>query len=310
VTHLRLAALLLLYLLLAGCVVPVRNSDKALANELAPRLHSQLASIQVGQTDRTVVRSVLGQPWLASEVWGVDVYRTKATVFAPGLLLTPNFPVPLPFWDSEYGYVLVVYDDRNIVESVADGILIDPARAGDRTTKASLGIVKLRLAAGSVSLTLKQGAVMLEVGADRLAHVVNHVGNPNACSIAAVMIARPLRHAVLLDGAKPRPMNIAVLRNLLAIVELHDNPEVFALDVAPGEHAFAVTETEEFEAAQAAFRCDAGGVVYASFDLAPPRDPATSAQQQVLLAIADSLSPELASRRLLLFVDNAWLVQH
>jgi hypothetical protein len=88
--------------MLGACVGegPVHES------RIEARLPAKVAPIVVGQTDRAAVRQALGKPWLASEYWGLDVFRIADSNVNMVMIL-------IPVWlstDETKGYVLVTYD--------------------------------------------------------------------------------------------------------------------------------------------------------------------------------------------------------
>lgn len=81
-------------------------------------LSRRTSPIVVGESDRASVRGLLGQPWLASEHWRFDLFRSNdhnSTVFWVAFV-----PVGLSTQDVR-GYVLVSYDERGKVKAFASG---------------------------------------------------------------------------------------------------------------------------------------------------------------------------------------------
>lgn len=108
----------LVALLLAGCGdIQVKES------KIEQTLPQQVAPVVVGQSDRASVRALLGAPWLSSNYWRFDVFRTSdknsqlMLIFVPVMYSTEKY----------YGYVVVNYDDRGTVAAVDQGV----TREGD-----------------------------------------------------------------------------------------------------------------------------------------------------------------------------------
>lgn len=312
----RRVGVLVVFLLAAGCGSgALRDADKAIEREIAPTLGAQVERIRPGEADRTTVRSLLGEPWIESRQWGVDVYRTRATVFAPELFVV-IYPFPLPLWKTASGYVLIAYDDTEVVESLDEGILLDPEKADPQGTPAGTraandtGPFKTQISGGGFSLNMEHGVVRLEATAERLAGVLRRAAEPDRCGIAGLAMSRPLRHAVWLDDAQLHSINYQVVRNVWANVDLHDYPEIYVSSVERGEHALTVNETARFASAQTAFRCDDGEELYATFETVPPSDANGLARDAVTLSVGTRWPESATGQRLLLYMEDEWLVEH
>jgi len=115
----RLSALIppaIMALGLTGCATDVQVGKPTIDIEL---VETQAAGIVPGRSNRADVHALLGEPWLANEPLGVEVYRLEgkqrnmAVVFAP-------YPVPLPFFsDKLQVYTLVSYDAEGSVAAKA-----------------------------------------------------------------------------------------------------------------------------------------------------------------------------------------------
>ena len=115
----RLSALIppaVMALCLTGCATDVQVGKPTIDTELVA---ARAAGIVPGRSNRADVHALLGEPWLANEPLGVEVYRLEgkqrnmAVVFAP-------YPVPLPsFSDKLQVYTLVSYDAEGFVAARA-----------------------------------------------------------------------------------------------------------------------------------------------------------------------------------------------
>lgn len=116
------AALLLVLTLVSGCAVDVAapKNPKLLIPDLS-------AQIPVGRMERTAVRSLLGEPRLASSYWGFDLFGTSTRQTDVLVALTP-WPVPFArISDQLLRYTLVSYDGEGRANAVATGIFRKPA---------------------------------------------------------------------------------------------------------------------------------------------------------------------------------------
>jgi len=88
---------------------------KTSPDKIDMKLEDKSGSIVMGETDRSTVRKMLGNPIIRSDDWNLDVFRQSATqFFAPYAYF---FPVGL-YWDTAYRYTLVTYDSNNTVQDI------------------------------------------------------------------------------------------------------------------------------------------------------------------------------------------------
>jgi hypothetical protein len=124
--------------LLIGCYGSYVVHESEARSELA----QQAAQIEIGQTSRAAVRSALGAPPWSNEALGFDAWRIAdqqwnvAAGIDASLVLIPYV---FPTWKNHFAYVLVSYDEREIVSGLdvesgpkgyrtlieADGLLIE-----------------------------------------------------------------------------------------------------------------------------------------------------------------------------------------
>ena len=122
----QFVALLVLASALAGCFT-VTTSSSFTQKELTKQAGATMAT----PTTQADVHRLLGEPWIASERWRVEVfkktgnYRELLVMF--GLLPLPiPAPIPLPQEDLT-GYTLVTYSAAGVVEGVDTAISKAPA---------------------------------------------------------------------------------------------------------------------------------------------------------------------------------------
>lgn len=115
-----LIVLCLLNAYLTSCSLPIKLEWDDPADEAR-------SLITPGETDKKQVRQCLGEPFIALEDWGLEVYKVEGgwyKVFVVGIAGVPAFPGIVPGAVTDEGelstYVLVVYED-NIVSAVDFG---------------------------------------------------------------------------------------------------------------------------------------------------------------------------------------------
>lgn len=116
----RCAALLpaILASAIAACAFETPVGEPTIDLEAA-----QARATQIGArpTDRAGVRQLLGDPWLASDALGVDVYRLQGKQRNALVIFAP-YPVPVPSLSNELeAYTLVTYGADGQVTAVASG---------------------------------------------------------------------------------------------------------------------------------------------------------------------------------------------
>jgi hypothetical protein len=76
-------------------------------------------TIRLGAKTRAEVHEMLGEPWIASEHWRVEVYRNTGKHWQ---VIIPDFLVPLPMPSNISGYTLVSYSATGAVDAVGTGL--------------------------------------------------------------------------------------------------------------------------------------------------------------------------------------------
>ena len=89
-----------------------------------PDWHDNSARIISGKTDRETVKDILGNPFISSNYWNIDVFRQYSRQVAIPIMVLPIFYVS----NRIYRYTLVTYDENKIVNGIDTG-LYRPARA-------------------------------------------------------------------------------------------------------------------------------------------------------------------------------------
>ena len=244
-----------------GCgEIPLRDSEQALQADLLPRLEQAASAVEPGRSERAAVRSALGQPWLSSEILGVDAFRYDAKTFAPSLLVVAApypVPIPMPAWESRSGFVLVTYGEDGFVDGVAHAV--DDFQASGQFQV---------LAAPLLTDVVRTGGAAI-------AHMSQ---NPAVTGLAVVTIdparrkrltapADALSCRVLVGCFECNPLLLFVPPGLLLDGEppLTDRQQTAPIRVRPGPHEFFLPERGQDEELRATFACEAGQVLYATF---------------------------------------------
>jgi hypothetical protein len=121
----RFVVVLVLASAVAGCFT-VTTSSSFTQKELTKKAEGAVAT----PTTRADVHKLLGEPWIASERWRVEVYRKtgnyRELLVMFGLLPLPiPAPIPLPKEDLT-GYTLVTYSAAGVVEGVDTAVSKSP----------------------------------------------------------------------------------------------------------------------------------------------------------------------------------------
>jgi hypothetical protein len=121
----RCVVVLVLASAVAGCFT-VTTSSSFTQKELTNKAEVAVAT----PTTQADVRKLLGEPWIASERWRVEVYRKtgnyRELLVMFGLLPFPiPAPIPLPKEDLT-GYTLVTYSAAGVVEGVDTAVSKSP----------------------------------------------------------------------------------------------------------------------------------------------------------------------------------------
>jgi outer membrane protein assembly factor BamE (lipoprotein component of BamABCDE complex) len=116
---------LLAALALAGCAEFNTTVSKP---ELLPAYDEQRATIEAGKTTRAEVRELLGEPWLASESWGFELYTFSDRRRDVWWLMAPLLPVPVGASKREVtAYTLVTWNEDGTVGAFSSGTVVNGA---------------------------------------------------------------------------------------------------------------------------------------------------------------------------------------
>jgi len=281
-----------LVLALGGCVpLPLHESN------LEGTMPAKTSALVVGQSDRTQVRQALGEPWLASRYWGLDLYRASDKNSQILLML---LPMGVPSEDVN-GFILVAYDvDAAVVAydqeiSQDPSIFFSPNIPVDAALEA--GDARFQTAADG-----QEAYVSVAVAVrDRYLHDVS-VGTQCRVILGCGQAYCPARVAI--DGglALELPTGFTSLQ-----------PEVAVVSLPPGKHRVEATPAQgvEFSATVTEFICAAGEAQHIALRLELDRRPMRFRLKRHFAA-AFEISPQMpeAFREspLLIWLNGQWLV--
>lgn len=269
---------------LAGCAaaMPVGKPSVDMPAEMA-----RSAEFDTHPSTRADVHAKLGEPWLASEALGVEVYRLQGkqhnvlVVFAP-------WPVPVPnFSDKLEVYTLVVYDADGRVAARASGFAQAPfpepstviLRAGEfefvhelrDTLSVSLDRyrqLRAASAAGPACTVLAgcDGAPAAEVGANRycicMANLVLDDGKPRVLTMArpAVIPRSRISEADCLNSGP----GYSAFGSPGSGACVYTSHTLYPLSLAPGSHRLRFSLKAKDPGAAVELACRSGEVNFAT----------------------------------------------
>jgi len=271
------------------------------ALQLDRYLSGFLATVTPGETQRPVLHRLHGEPWLTSELWGIDVYRQEA----PGV-------------SGLYGYALVTYDAGDIVTAVDAGIFLDaPVHIGPAPS-AEARLVKPSIAAGGFELSRDvAGRPVLTASSPQREQALAAYRSTDGCLVVFGSIEQSDEHwasrrrwsdlklgsvdsgfsGYIVDGERAFEDSAWVLR---------------VSEQAVGNHVLGVEENPQLRAVPKFFECNSGAIVYARsvvrYSESP--DPDGEVRLAASLSVSSDLEPELANRAVVLTCGEDWLAPH
>lgn len=119
----QFGVLILILLSLSGCEAHYRSPDTP--EIMIPDRSSE---VKKGAMERTAVRSILGQPYLTSNYWGFDLFRSDTEQSDIIFAVTP-LPVPMArVKDQLHRYTLVAYDTQGNASDISSGLFRKPTQ--------------------------------------------------------------------------------------------------------------------------------------------------------------------------------------
>jgi len=268
----RIALTLLALAVLEGCAfgIPLKKST------VVPQQAERSATIRLGEAMRAEVRAALGDPWLESDLWRAEVYRSDDKRTELGFAVAIVIPVPVGvFSEKRHGYVLVTYDAAGRVSEVSPGVASDGMLASN-TGK------WLAIRAGEISFVVdpvgnKTRSTLL-ADASRLAGYLEERRRADGCTLVAACAGdEGCPDELAVDGGEPfDPSPVTALcapgapcpkgaqptETLIEGKRFVLVPVLHAIDVAPGRHHLRVTSSRIRGGAETSFECAQGEALF------------------------------------------------
>jgi hypothetical protein len=281
---------ILAFAMLSCGEVPLRDTEKALREELAPQLELAVSAIQPGYSDRQSVRAALGEPWITSDLFRFDAFRIEASVLDPRLLFV-IVPVPVPLGASGAGYVVVTYQADGTVESVEQSI--DPPHG-----ESYEAFERVPVLAGSAGVSIVNmpffTARAVEVDAGRRGQLAETAAGGDCPILIGCFDCRPMLlyipTGLLLDGRPP----------------MTGRQQSSPVRVSPGRHVLSLPAARD-EIARAEFDCDAGQPLYATLYPKAVQGSWHRDETHWEISIRPTLEAAYDSERLLIDDGKRWL---
>ncbi len=282
------------------------------------------AAIRLGESDRAEVRSALGDPWLQSDFWRVEVYRADDKRTELTFLVAIVVPVPIgAFHEKRRGFVVVAYDAAGRVSHVSSGGTSEGVLASDSEKWATIQAGDLALLVEPVRT---KSRLTLLADSSRLAGYLSERRRAPGCTlVVACDQGQGCPDGIAVgDGAPLDPSPITVLcapdapcpkGPRLGSGEVDGKaffqvPVLHAIGVPAGRQRVLVTSSQLAGSGEASFECSAGEVVYGSVrSRAEGARWWTKGRLEATLALSADAPPDWAERRFVLHRDGRWLVE-
>jgi hypothetical protein len=257
---------------LAGCSfgVPLKQPT------VVPQQAERSATIRLGESTRDDVRAALGEPWLRSEFWRVEVYRADDKRTELGFMVAIVVPVPVGvFSEKRHGYVLVTYDGAGHASRVSSGFLSEGLAASEADKWLVIRSDEITLAVDQVRTKWR---TTLIADSSRLSDYLAERRHAAGCTlVVACDEVRGCPDELAVDGGEPfDPSPITVLcapdapcpkGTPLAGMGIDGKsfvlvPVLHAIGVAPGSHRLRIAGSMIHGGGEASFACSGGEVLY------------------------------------------------
>jgi hypothetical protein len=316
------AAGLLALAILGGCEIAVPVHQSRLEQLQAERM----AGIRPGESTRAEVQGVLGEPWLESRDWRVELYRASDERSVIPVVIVLVFPAPMGLYTDElHGYTLVGYDADGRVSEVSSAI----ATRGSWWRGPLYGRQDLAIRADDLTFLIDSGRHRPALLADpaRLPEYMALRRAASTCTLVVacdldagcpdqvgVDVANSLDPSPILTSCDPRQ---GCPRPTVATEPPPDGPgfqfvyTVSPIGVPPGDHRLVVTSSVLDGRSEAAFTCSAGQVLHAAVHSRVEGASRWFARKTMLATVAfSSEAPSAwAGRMLALYRGDRWVVE-
>ncbi len=270
-----MAPVALLLPALSGCWGIQHTVDDT---EVLAQQSRQAAVIRQGETTRAEVRALLGEPWLGSAFWGVEVYRASDTEREAGLVFLLYVPVYGGVVSADWqSFVLVAYDEADRVSAVASG------RMSGKGWLAGPGENWLMVRANGTTLAtdaLWKGVPLLLADGQKLAAYLDRQRGSGDCTLvlACEKGADCPDQLVVADGAPVNPGFVSLacpagapcpdgqLEQRVSLstgeVMVVSVPVLHPVSLSPGEHTVQLGSRKLRGHSTVPVRCGPGEVLY------------------------------------------------
>ena len=268
----RAAALPLALAVLAGCSFGVPLKKATLTAEQAERS----ATIRLGESTRAEIHAALGEPWLRSDFWGLELYRAddKRTELEFAVVIV--VPVPMGvFSEKQHGYVLVSYDAAGCVSKVSSGVTSDGFLADAGEKWLTIRADEITFAVDPVRTKLRS---TLLADSGRLPSYLDGRRRADRCTLLAFCAEdRGCPDEISVDGGEPLdsspitalcspgapcPTGTALAEAEIDGKKLLRVPVLHAIDLAPGRHRVRMASSVIPGSGETSFDCSTGDVLY------------------------------------------------
>ena len=279
-------------------------------SEVESTLPTMVARIIIGESDRSAVRRLFGEPWLHSDFWQFDLFRVTDRATAVAIML-------LPVWvdsDTVNGYVLVSYDVRGAVSDRGTGV-VEGDNISGRSFVASAGSSSALISAGDVTFTvdaIDQSPSVYVSTRRRDEFLEQSRRSDSQCLLVLGCVGSFCETGIVVDGGPPRALPGAYTGNAATVdagTESWRQLWLAPISLAPGVHRIVVVPPKytTLEAATE-LRCAAGEVLFAAIDVRRSDRMRWKMPLEGEIRISREMPESLQDQPLVIWRDGVWLV--
>ncbi|MFO1393900.1 MAG: hypothetical protein U1F09_09095 [Steroidobacteraceae bacterium] len=288
-----MAAILVAALLAAGCGGMIPIDESSLEDSLA----QQIAPIVVGQSDRASVRAQLGKPWITSNEWRFDLFRSNDKNSTLTWII-----IPVAYTTEDIrGYVLVSYDDRGAVTALDYGI----GREGDMPAGTRPDYTVLRTGDVTFWASPNESSVFVSVPSSRNQDFIQHNLFTGRCRVLLRNVNAYCGVKAELDGRSA----VTLPRVTVPSVDYY----VVPFELRPGTHDLKLSSDSLFCSYEATnqVQCKAGDTHYITATIVPVSPYERRRMQQKFRIDFETTDKQPATPTdygLMVYANGHWLV--
>lgn len=279
-------------------------------SEVEPTLPTMVARIIIGESDRSAVRRLFGEPWLHSDFWQFDLFRVTDRATAVAIMIVPT-------WVGSYtvnGYVLVSYDKRGFV-SGRSAVVVEGDNISGRSFVASSGPSSGLISAGDVTFAVDEveQTPSVYVSTRRRDEFLEQSGrSDNQCLLVLACVSSFCDMRIAVDGVPSGALPGAYTGHPAsdrAGTEFWRQLWLAPIALAPGAHRIVVMPPK-YAALEAAteLRCAAGEVLFAAIDVRRLDRMRWKIPLEGEIKVSRGMPESLQDRPLVIWRDGVWLV--